>query len=183
MALFRPTLMISGVIFCLVSISLSFGLAGSTQSSFGATTGSIQACEGTDLAGAFAHSNLYAGGGIVTFAITNVGTSKCRLGGYPKLLGIRGGHEYPLSHVVHGTQGGNLYPTTLTPRMSGAFILDTSLGCNANVGPLPVADTYRGIVIVLPNGHGHVWIPGVRLEVPCGLGESQLGWSKGFVFD
>lgn len=183
MALFRPTPMISGVIFCLVSISLSFGLAGSTQSSFGATKVSIQACDGADLAGAFAYSNLYAGGAIITVAMTNVGTSDCRLGGYPKLLGIRGGHEYPISHIGHGTQDGNLYPTTLVPRMSGAFVLNTSLGCNANVYPLPVADRYTGVVILLPNGHGHVRILGVPLDVPCGLGESQLGWAKGFVFD
>jgi hypothetical protein len=171
------------VILCLASISLGFSLVGTTPSSFGATTESIAACEGADLAGAFAHSDLYAGGGIDTFAITNVGTSKCRLGGYPRLLGIRGGHEYRLSHVAHGTQGGNLYPTTLAPRMSGAFILDASLGCNANVDPLPVGDRYAGVVILLPDGHGHVRIPGVPLDVPCGLGESQLGWAKGFVFD
>jgi hypothetical protein len=149
----------------------------------GETTGLIQACKGADLAGAFAHSDLYAGGAIVTFAITNVGTSTCRLGGYPKLLGIRSGHEYPLSHVAHGTQEGNLYPATLAPRMSGAFVLDMSLGCNANVYPLPVVDRYTGVVILLPNSHGHVRILGVPLDVPCGLGESQLGWAKGFVFN
>jgi hypothetical protein len=171
------------MVICLASVLLCFSLAGPTQLSFGATTGSVQACDGADLVGAFAYSNLYAGGGIVTLAITNVGTSRCRLKGYPKLLGIRGGHEYPLSHVGRGTQDKSLYPTTLAPRMSGALILDTSLGCNANVDPMPVADLFTGVVILLPHGHGHVRILGVPLYVPCGLGESQLGWAKGFVFD
>jgi hypothetical protein len=153
------------------------------QQASGATTHSISACEGSNLAGAFAYSNLYAGGAIITLAITNVGTTACRLGGYPSLRGIRGGHEYALSHVGRGTQDVELSPTTLAPRESGALILNPNLGCNANVSPLPVADRYMGVVILLPQGHGHVRILGVPLYVPCGLNESQLGWAKGFVFD
>jgi len=160
-----------------------FALAGVAQPSFGATARSVQECEGSDLAGAFAYANTYAGGALITLAITNVGTYSCRLGGYPTLLGIRGGHEYALDHLEHGTQDRNLQPTTLSPRESGALILDTSLGCNANVYPLPVADRYTGVVVVLPRHHGHVRILGVPLSTPCGVSESQVGWAKGFVFD
>jgi len=101
----------------------------------------------------------------------------------PKLLGIRNGHEIAFAEVRHGTQDMSLQPAILAPRMSGAFILDTPLGCNANVTPEPAVDQYSGVVVVLPGGKGHVRIVGVTLSVPCGLGESQLGWAKGFVFN
>lgn len=140
-------------------------------------------CIGTNLVGAFAYSNVYAGGALITVAVVNVGQSTCRLGGYPKLLGIRGGHEYALKDVRHGTQDVSLQPANLAPRQSGALILDIELGCNANVTPTPAADQYSGVVLVLPGGNGHVRINGVHVDLPCGLGESQLGWLKGFVFD
>jgi hypothetical protein len=132
--------------------------------------------------GAFAHSNGYAGGGIITIVVVNVGTSTCRLGGYPQLLGIRDGHEYAFTKVDHGTQDVNLETAILAPRMSGALILDTSDGCNANVYPYPVLDQYTGVVILLPHDNGRVKVAGVPLYVPCGIGESQLGWAKGFIF-
>jgi hypothetical protein len=47
-------------------------------------------CKGANLAGAFVANNLGAGNALITIAVTNVGTSACRLGGYPALLGIRG---------------------------------------------------------------------------------------------
>ena len=156
---------------------------GPAQPAFGSTKSSVQACTGANVIGAFAYSNLYAGGALITIAVVNVGTFTCRLGGYPKLLGIRDGHEYALAKVSHGTQDVSLEPAILTPRMSGALILDTSLGCNANVYPYPVSDQYTGGVILLPHHNGHVKVVGVPLYVPCGLGESQLGWVKGFVFN
>ena len=117
---------------------------GPAQPAFGSTKSSVQACTGANVIGAFAYSNLYAGGALITIAVVNVGTFTCRLGGYPKLLGIRDGHEYALAKVSHGTQDVSLEPAILTPRMSGALILDTSLGCNANVYPYPVSDQYTG---------------------------------------
>lgn len=162
---------------------LVFSLVGPGNSSSGASDGSTHACKGVDLVGAFAGSNLYAGGAIITLAITDVGISTCRLGGYPKLLGIRGNHEYTLANVGHGTQDTALAPTTLVPRESGALILDSNDGCSANVYPLPAADKYTGVVILLPNGEGRVKVLGVPLWVPCGLSESQLGWAKRFAFD
>jgi hypothetical protein len=156
---------------------------GPAQPAFGSTKSSVQACTGTNVTGAFAYSNIYAGGALITIAVVNVGTRTCQLGGYPKLMGIRGGHEYALANVSHGTQDVSLEPAILAPRMSGALILDTSLGCNANVYPYPVSDQYTGVVIVLTHDNGHVKVVGVPLYVPCGLGESQLGWAKGFVFN
>jgi hypothetical protein len=156
---------------------------GPAQPAFGSTKSSVRACTATNVIGAFAYSNVYAGGALITIAVVNVGTRTCQLGGYPKLMGIRGGHEYALANVSHGTQDLSLEPAILAPRMSGAFILDTSLGCNANVYPYPKSDQYTGLVILLPRDKGNVKVVGVPLYVPCGLGESQLGWAKGFVFN
>jgi len=174
----RPILVLS-LLFAAV-ILVPFEVA---QPSLGLTTSLVQACNGTNLVGSFAYSEGYAGGGLITFAVVNVGPTACRLGGYPKLLGIRDGHEFAFTNVRHSTQDVNLRPAILSPRMSGAFILDTPLGCNANVYPTPVADQYTGVVIVLPGGKGHVRIDGMTLSAPCGLGESELGWAKGFTFN
>lgn len=153
-----------------------------TPAAASATT-SVQPCKGTNLVGAFAHSSLYAGGGIYTFAVVNIGASTCRVGGYPHLLGIRGGHEYEIKNVSRGTQDVRLEPVVLAPRASAAFILDVSLGCNANSLPYPTSDVYTGLVILLPHANGHIKVAGVPLIIPCGIGESQLGWSKGYDFN
>lgn len=153
------------------------------QPALGSAKSSVQNCNDTNLKGALAYSNVYAGGALITIAVVNVGVSACRLSGYPRLLGIRDGREYPLANVRHGTQDVNLRPAILAARMSGAFIIDTPLGCNASVGPAVASDQYSGVIIILPPSNGHVRVDGVPLYVPCGLGESSLGWAKGFVFN
>jgi hypothetical protein len=139
-------------------------------------------CRGENLAGAFVTANVGAGNTLITIAVTNVGTSSCRLGGYPTLLGIRGGHEYHVTITAHGTQDVNLHPTVLAPRMSGALILNTSIGCVPGGDPNAASHTYSGIVILLPHHLGIVKVPGVPLYMPCDLAVSQLGWAKGFLF-
>lgn len=169
-------------VFLVILANLTADLSPAIASNSGAA--SIKPCQGKNLIGALASSSVYAGGAIIVLAITNIGTSDCELGGYPRLLGIRGGHEYKLAHVGEGpTQDGQLHATALSPREAGALIFDTSLGCNANVYPPPVADEYTGVVVLLPNQQGHVKILGVPLSMPCGVSESQLGWSKGFELD
>ncbi len=162
---------------CLLSAGIALTPFGVVPSAFSSTKSAVSPCIGTNLVGAFAYSNVYAGGALITVAVVNVGQSACRLGGYPKLLGIRGGHEYAFKDVRRGTQDVSLRPAILAPRVSGALILDIVTGCNANVSPTPVADQYTGVTVVLPGSNG------TQLDVPCGLGESQLGWLKGFVFD
>lgn len=169
-----------------VSILFSALVVGSfvlDRPAVGSTKISVQSCNGTNLRGAMAYSDVYAGGALIRIAVVNVGVSACRLSGYPRLLGIRDGHEYPLANVSHGTQDVNLQPAILKPRMSGAFIIDTPLGCNANVAPPPASDLYAGVVMILPRGNGHVRVDGVNLYAPCGLGESSLGWARGFAFN
>jgi hypothetical protein len=84
---------------------------------------------------------------------------------------------------AHGTQDANLYPTMLTPRMSGAFILNTNIGCVPGGDPHRALHTYSGIVIVLPHDAGEVRVSDAPLYMPCDLGVSQLGWSPGFQFN
>jgi hypothetical protein len=108
----------------------------------------------------------------------NIGTPSCRLAGYPPLLRVRAGSEYDFTHREHGTQDSDLTPTSLTPLESGGLILDY-----ANVCPLSVADQFTGLVIVLPGHEGRVGVFDVLLSDPRGLGESQLGWARGFAFD
>lgn len=153
------------------------------QPALGSSKSSVQNCEGTNLKATLAFSEVYAGGALITIAVVNVGVSACRLSGYPRLLGIRDGHEYPLAKVTHGTQDLNLRPALLAPRLSGAFIIDTPLGCNASNGPTEASDRYSGVVLILPLESGHVRVDDVPLYTPCGLGESSLGWAKGFQFD
>jgi hypothetical protein len=84
--------------------------------------------------------------------------------------------------TAHGTQGVTLHPTVLAPRMSGALILNTSCGCVPGGDPHAASQTYSGIVILLLHGRGIVKVLGAPLYAPGDLGESQLGWAKGFVF-
>ncbi len=176
---FRKTALTASVVVALAFLSVA--ASGATVA--GAAARKESPCSGANLVGAFARSDTYAGGGIITLALTNIGASNCTLGGYPKLIGIRGGREYALTHVGHGTQDSDLGPTTLTPRQSGALILDNSLGCNANVYPLKAIYVFTGIVIVLPKDQGIVKVLGVPLSDPCGLSESELGWATGFNYN
>lgn len=165
-----------------VLLGLTFALSPAIASSSSAA--SVKACQGRNLIGETASSSVYAGGAIIVLAITNIGPSACELAGYPRLLGIRAGHEYKIPDVEKGpTQDGQLQATTLSPREAGALIFDTSLGCNANVYPPPVASDYTGVVLLLPDREGLVKVLGVPLSMPCGVSESRLGWAKGFELD
>jgi hypothetical protein len=173
----RSAARLGGVL--LVLLGLTFVLSPTVASNSSAA--SVKPCQGRNLIGGKASSSVYAGGAIIVLAITNIGPSACELGGYARLLGIRQGHEYKIPDVVRGpTQAGQLETAILIPREAGALIFDTSLGCNANVYPPPVATDYTGVVLLLPDREGLVKVLGVPLSMPCGVSESRLGWAKGF---
>jgi hypothetical protein len=174
---------------CLLSVAIAFsmaplGLIGVTTapSAFATSTRPTPACDGRDLVAPVTGSESGLGNGISTIAVTNVGASTCRLGGYPRLLGIRTGHEYKLRITGHGTQDGNLGPVVLSPRISGAFILNTTTGCVPGGDSNAASHTYSGIVVLLPGKLGLFKILGITLYAPCDLLESQLGWAKDFAF-
>jgi hypothetical protein len=176
----RSAALLSGIL--LVLLGMTVVLSPVIASNSGAA--SVKPCQGMNLRGETASSSVYAGGAIIVLAITNIGPSACELGGYPRLLGIRGGHEYKILDVGRGpTQDGQLRATTLSPREAGAIIFDTSLGCNANVYPPPVASDYTGVILLLPDQQGLVKVLDVPLSMPCGVSESRLGWAKGFRLD
>jgi len=145
----------------------------------------VRNCAGTSLVGAPAFTNVSAGNTLMTFVITNVGIASCRIGGFPQLYGVRDNRRYKVNVYSHATQGGNLHPTVLLPRMSGAFILDVSDddACAANGDPDVSLYTYTGEVLILPDKDGQVEIGGSILYAPCGLADSQLGWAKGFRYN
>ncbi len=102
----------------------------------------VPACSGSNLVGALVKNQVGTGHVVTTIAISNVGTKTCKLGGYPTLLGFRGTRKYHLRVTSHETYGGNLRPTDLAPRMSGALIVGTGDLCGPSYGVLPPSQVY-----------------------------------------
>jgi hypothetical protein len=98
---------------------------------------SVPPCQGSNLAGSFVANQVGAGHVVTTIAITNVGRQVCTLGGYPTLIGLRGSEKYKLRVTGHGTYGGNLHSTKLSPRMSGGLIVGTGDLCGPTYGVIP----------------------------------------------
>jgi hypothetical protein len=175
-------------------LTVSFGLAlttlttmailvlGGSPNASGESTMSTKYCQGSSLVGTVVAINVGAGNTLTTIAITNVGESTCRLGGYPLLSGVRSGREYPVRIAGHVTQDIDLHSTDLGPRMSGALILDAAVGCVSNGDPSRAAHTYSGIEIKLPKQRGSVSVLGKSLYVPCNIAVSELGWATGFQY-
>ena len=137
-------------------------------------------CEGSSLVGTLVSNQVGMGHIVTTIAITNVGTATCELGGYPALVGLRGNKEFKLHVTGHGTWGGNLRPTTLAPRMSGALIIGTGDLCAPGYGVPVAGHSYSGLIMVLSKGGGAVKVRGVTIDTTCYLVESQLGWRTNF---
>jgi hypothetical protein len=137
-------------------------------------------CRGSNLVGAFVRNQVGAGHEVTTIAFTNVGPKTCLLGGYPTIIGLRGAKQYRLRVTGHGTYGGNLRPTDLAPRMSGALIVSTGDLCGPTYGVLPPSQIYSGMIVVLPKNEGTVQVPDVTFDTTCGLAVSQLGWRNHF---
>jgi hypothetical protein len=145
-----------------------------------ATNVAVAPCEGSNLVGSFVSNQVGTGHVVTTVAITNVGREACALGGYPTLFGLRGPSQYKLRITGHGTYGGNLRPTNLAPRMSGALIVSTGDLCGPTYGVIPASQTYSGMIVVLPKSAGTVRILGAPFDSTCGVYVSQLGWRSHF---
>lgn len=145
-----------------------------------AASATVPSCQSSSLVGAFVSNQVGTGHIVTTIAMTNVGTTTCELGGYPALVGLRGDKEFKLHVTAHGTFGGNLRPTTLAPRMSGALIIGTGDLCAPGYGVPVAGHSYSGLIVTLPKNGGAVRVPGVTFDTSCYLVESQLGWRKNF---
>ena len=145
-----------------------------------ATDVSVPPCQGSNLVGTFVANQVGTGHIVTTIAITNVGRQACGLGGYPTLMGLRGSKKYKLRVTGHGTYGGNLLPTRLAPRMSGALIVSTGDLCGPTYGVIPPSQMYTAMIVVLPKNEGSVQVLGVPFDTTCGVYVSQLGWRSNF---
>ena len=170
-----------------IGLTISCGVGGATITSVGASASATNSpaplCTGSELLGAYAGFGAATGNFIYNVVVVNVGHTSCRLGGYPKVLGVKGNRTYTLPISKHGTFGGNLVPTVLSPRMSGRLLLSTADNCNAlNIGGISkikrvaAAHTYSQLSIKLLGSAVVVSIPGLTIDITCGLEVSELGW-------
>lgn len=173
----RRSIQILAVVLVLVSCLVSVA---SKPPAASAASPVATSCEASSLVGAFVSNQVGTGHIVTTIAMTNVGTVACELGGYPALVGLRENKEFRLHVTGHGTWGGNLRPTTLAPRMSGALIIGTGDICGPGYGVPVAGHSYSGLLVVLPKGGGTVKVPGVTIDTTCYLVESQLGWRADF---
>lgn len=137
-------------------------------------------CRASQLRPTFGTSGGAASQSKYVVPLTNTG-ARCELGGYPSLVGVKNGAEVPLM-VQHGTWFGDLSQSAIGTGAQGQLWLATASACPAlNTGNqrLDLANasgnTYPGVVITLPGGHGSLTVNGATLDVACGLSESQLG--------
>jgi hypothetical protein len=155
---------------------------GYTSTTATAAKSALPLCSGSWLWASYGGSNGAGGTIIYTIALTNVSKHTCRLEGYPRIVGYENGVTRSL-RVSHGSYAGNLRPTVLSFRESGRLLLSTADGCNAlNTGgqskirKVAAANTYNDLGLYLPGG-GSVMVSGIKIDVACGLGISQFGWT------
>jgi hypothetical protein len=168
-----------------IAVILCLALALSTScisAAHAAAKHSVRACQGESLIGSITGSESGLGNGTYTFAIMNIGKSDCRLAGFPSLEGYRGQHFYSLPASHRYNLDAKLRPSTLKPRMSGAFVLNSTTGCMPDGDQHQAEHTYIELAMILPDNRGSVTIPSLTLYVPCQLSESALGWANGFAF-
>lgn len=163
-------------------------VAGATITSIGtpasATNSQVPLCTGSELLGAYAGYGAATGNFIYDVVLINVGHTSCRLNGYPTIQGMKGARTFTLHISKHGTFAGNLLPTELPPRVSGRLLLSTADNCNGlNVGGtaeierVAAAHTYSHVSIKLRGSAQEVDIPGLTVDITCGLEVSRMGWS------
>lgn len=91
----------------------------------------------------------------ISFRLTNIGKTTCRLQGYPVLWGLAQTGKLALLTVHHGTFFIDAVPGNLAPKTSGYFVIGSSSFClgepPGSVGGLyPVH--YRRLIVRLPDG-------------------------------
>jgi hypothetical protein len=168
------------------SVALMFGASflivtsASTRASATADQ-STPMCNSNNLLGAYAGSQSGAGGSSFWIALIDIGSSSCRLSGYPQILGINRSRLQLLPIAHHGSQYGNPTPLKLSFEKGGFLILGTGSDCNAlNTTNAAIKRneakySYSDLYIVLPGRNGRVMIPGATIDIACGLSVSRLG--------
>lgn len=132
------------------------------------------------------HANQGLGGaGLGTLrsiiVLTNVG-NKCRLGGYPALVGVSSTLGDIALSPQQGVMGTSPIPADLGPGQQGELAIDTGDVCpaaqSAQLGQ-PSSDwkagLYSGLIVELPGGQGSVTVADFGFDTACGFSESVLG--------
>lgn len=141
------------------------------------------ACTAGDLRAVDSGQTAASGSVFNPLVVTNVGTSTCRLSGYPQLLGITSGGRLVTLPAAHEGLTGPVDPVDLRPGEAGRLVIGTEDACQALNQPsaLAVASSvghlFDGVEIVLPGGKGtlRVDLSPVVLDTTCGVAESALG--------
>lgn len=145
----------------------------------------ITACNGNNVWAGLIGSSGASGNTFYTVALINEAHATCRLAGYPTFHGTRDnrGFSIPAQHL--NSQGFGISPTILLPRMSGELILTTGDVCDALItgGQTKIKkamseNTYTNISITLPKSGVRIYVPGLVLDVACGLDTTELGWDR-----
>jgi hypothetical protein len=138
-------------------------------------------CNASQLRAGRAFGGAATGNLATVVVLKNTGT-RCRLGGYPTLVGISATRGRVRLITRHGTFFGNLIPADLANGQSGKLILGTEDACNALnqenqavIKKNAAENTYSKVVIIFPNGEGSLIASPYPFDVACGLDETELG--------
>ena len=101
----------------------------------------------------------------VSFRLTNVAKTTCRLQGYPVVWGTNATGKSVLVHAHDGLGVLNPVAGDLAPGASGYFMLQENDLCLSEQPTSPYRVRYRELVAYLPNGAGTTETPNVA---PCG---------------
>jgi len=101
----------------------------------------------------------------VSFRLTNVGKTTCRLQGYPVVWGTNATGKLVLVHAHDGLGVLNPVAADLAPGASGYFMIQENDFCLSEQPSSPYRVHYRELVAYLPNGAGTAKTPNIA---PCG---------------
>jgi hypothetical protein len=171
-----------------VSISLllpGMSAPGSDWATTDARASTIGMCSGNSFWAGLIGSSGASGNTFYTVALINEGRAACRLAGYPVIHGSKDNRVITISTTHLNSSGFGISATILASRTSGELILTTDDVCDAlisggqaRIKKAMSANTYTDISIMFPKSKAQVYVPGLVLDVACGLDTTELGWDR-----
>jgi hypothetical protein len=143
----------------------------------------VAACNGNNFWAGLIGSSGASGNTFYTVALINEGHTTCRLAGYPTFHGMKDNRVFSIPAQHLNSQPFGISPTILAPRTSGELILTTGDVCDALItgGQMKIKkvmseNTYTNFSVTFPKSGVRVYVPGIDLDVACGLNTTELGW-------